>query len=87
MITMENANINDIIVLIVIGSDLNIYVNTLNTNIPHTKEMNRVGQNSPLNPLTAIAVASMNTQDTGIPNNINRYLYCLAQGHRMDPLI
>ena len=87
MITIRNANINDIIVLIVIGSDLNIYVNTLNTNIPHTKEMNRVGQNSPLNPLTEIAVASMNTHDTGIPNNINKYLYCLAQGHRMDPLI
>ena len=84
---MENANINDTIVLSVIGSDLNTYVNMLNTNIPHTKEMNRVGQNSPLNPLTATAVASMNTHDIGIPNNINKYLYCFAHGHRMDPLI
>jgi hypothetical protein len=84
---MDNANINDILVLSVMISDLNTYVNMLNTNIPEANDMILLGQNSPPNPFTAIAVASMNTHDTGIPNNKNMILYCLAQGQRMDPLI
>ena len=84
---MDNANINDIPVLSVMISDLNTYVNMLNTNMPEANDMILLGQNSPLKPLTAMAVASINTHDTGIPNNKNKSLYCLAQGQRMDPLI
>ena len=74
-------------VLSVMASDLNIYVSMLNTKIPEANDMILLGQNSPLKPLTAMVVASMNTHDTGMPNNKNKSLYCLAHGQRMDPLI
>ena len=80
-----NANVNDIAVFTLIGSDLNRYVNMLNIIIPAVNEMNLPGQNIPSKPFTADSVAFMKIQVIGMPNNISNHLTSLAHDHNKGP--
>ena len=42
---IANDNAKQIIVFVVIGSDLKKYVNTVNTNMPETNDTNLLGHN------------------------------------------
>ena len=82
---IENANNNDVAVFNVIASPLNMYVNTVNTVMPHTNATNLPGQNNPSNPDIEFSVAYINIYVIGMPSNAIKNLYFFHSGHTIGP--
>ena len=81
----NNDNTIDIMVLVVIGSDLNMCVSMLNMNIPAVNDMNRPGQKVPPKPVTADSVAYMNIMVIGMPIIMSAQRNSRAHDHNSGP--